>query len=160
MAERAKEQRISQGQAAEYQEDSQGQAAEYQEDSQGQAAEYQEDSQGQAAEYQEHSEHGSEGAGAEKRKAAISSVLVLAISFVLSSFVMGATWWLAVAVAGVWAGEGACRVWVAGGSEERAVRGRCWIDGSCQAEADWRGSDDDEEEAYRQVSSCHLVPRL
>lgn len=47
-------------------------------------------------------------------------------------------------------------MWQAGGTPERAARGKCWIDGSCAA-ADggkywsfgWRGgSGDDEDEAY------------
>lgn len=53
-------------------------------------------------------------------------------------------------------GEG--RVWRAGGTPEKAQRGKCWIDGTCASGSmDHRSSRDDDEDAYRSCGSvcCH-----
>jgi hypothetical protein len=45
------------------------------------------------------------------------------------------------------------RVWKAGGSRERAARGKCWIDGECRNKVGISGgSDDDSEDAYRNLN--------
>jgi hypothetical protein len=42
------------------------------------------------------------------------------------------------------------RIWQAGGSAELASRGKCWIDGVCNAGPSWwLGSHDDSDYAYR-----------